>query len=286
MKAKLTCLLQLVVALVLIACTPRQQATPIVKSPTGIYYPGKFVWYDLLTDDLESAERFYYGLFGWKFNTAHGYTEILNNDVPIGGIVVTDSLFSRAKPARWLPSLSVADVHEAVAETKQLNGQVIDGPGELTGRGDYALIEDASGARLILLHSSNGDPLDQPVAIGAWLWNELWTDQRENALHFYKQLAGYQEKVLASAYTILILDDKWRAGMRQVFIKDLEPLWVPTIRVYSTALTASLAEQLGGEVLVRMDPVNKKRDVALIRDPNDALFMVQSWSDQTENKEK
>jgi hypothetical protein len=35
--------------------------------------PGKFVWADLVTDDVLVAQRFYTALFGWKFYDYGGY---------------------------------------------------------------------------------------------------------------------------------------------------------------------------------------------------------------------
>ena len=31
---------------------------------------GKFVWHDLITDDIGAARRFYAGLFGWEFENS------------------------------------------------------------------------------------------------------------------------------------------------------------------------------------------------------------------------
>ncbi len=271
-------------SLQLMSCSS-MQVTPIVKSPTGEHIPGKFVWYDLLTDDMERSKRFYAGLFAWQFNTIEGYTEIINDSIPIAGIVEINTLFNKAKPSRWLPSLSVEDVKVATEISYENGAKIIDGPGELGQRGKFVLIEDSIGAKLILLNSKSGDPVDRPVAIGAWLWNELWTDEPDKSQLFYQQLVGYRDQNLVSGYKVLSKDNVWRSGIRSVFLKGPGPMWVPTIRVKSTALTASLAKQLGGEVLVRMDPVNEKRDVALIRDPNGALFMVQSWADQDKVQE-
>jgi hypothetical protein len=50
------------------ACVGTQFSVPgITPKPTGTYHVGKFVWFDLLTDDVSGAKRFYGELFNWKF---------------------------------------------------------------------------------------------------------------------------------------------------------------------------------------------------------------------------
>ena len=44
--------------------TPILELTPVTESPTGIHLTGKFVWNDLLSDDLAAAKVFYGQLFG------------------------------------------------------------------------------------------------------------------------------------------------------------------------------------------------------------------------------
>ena len=67
--------------------TPTLELTPVTDSPTGIHLQGKFVWNDLLTDDLAAAKVFYGQLFGWTFEQLAGYTVIKNNHHSIGGMV-------------------------------------------------------------------------------------------------------------------------------------------------------------------------------------------------------
>ena len=72
----------LLVSLLLIGCTgvntpaPKQEKLSlpaITKNATHKYYPGKFVWHDLLTDDISAAKEFYSGLFGWTFEEQGEY---------------------------------------------------------------------------------------------------------------------------------------------------------------------------------------------------------------------
>src|SRR5512138_387179 len=47
---------------------------------------GKFVWADLVTDDVVSARRFYGDLFGWTFQNVGEYTIAANDERPLCGM--------------------------------------------------------------------------------------------------------------------------------------------------------------------------------------------------------
>src|SRR4051812_45693169 len=40
---------------------------PINQAPTNQQHTGKLIWFDLLTDNVDAAKKFYGSVFGWKF---------------------------------------------------------------------------------------------------------------------------------------------------------------------------------------------------------------------------
>jgi hypothetical protein len=61
---------------------------PLTQPASGEHHVGKVVWTDLVTPDLESAKRFYGGLFGWTFRDVPGdrnYALALLNGEPVAG---------------------------------------------------------------------------------------------------------------------------------------------------------------------------------------------------------
>src|SRR5690242_8691248 len=72
--------------------------------------PGKFVWFDLATEDPQAAKAFYGAVFGWRFRESAGatanYAVIENASGKVGGI------FRHTRPAgatagsRWLSIVS------------------------------------------------------------------------------------------------------------------------------------------------------------------------------------
>jgi hypothetical protein len=39
---------------------------------SGRHHPGKFIWFDLVTDDLAASRNFYGAVFGWRFRAVDG----------------------------------------------------------------------------------------------------------------------------------------------------------------------------------------------------------------------
>ena len=73
--------------------------------------PGKFIWADLVTDDVPKARDFYAQLFGWKFWGMGTYSVAMNDGQPLAG------MFQKARPAndpkakpRWFGYISVPNV--------------------------------------------------------------------------------------------------------------------------------------------------------------------------------
>ena len=261
---------------------PTQKTEPaslpsVTQTVTGERHAGKFVWHDLLTDDVASSRTFYAGVFGWTFETSGTYTQILNQGNLIGGMMhVRPTVDSKAE-AVWLPSLSVTNIDQSIRYLKSRKGKVIKGPLEMKERGKGALVSDPEGAQLVLLHTKNGDPKDMTPQIGDWLWNELWTNTPQESYSFYRKLGGYNASKSKNDYRLLIRKGKWRAGIRDVSKEDTKARWVPAIRVSNLEETMKKVKTLGGEVLIlpREDLVNG--NVALIVDNTGALVIIQYW---------
>jgi len=253
--------------------------TAITPTATNEYHPGKFVWHDLVTDDVSSAKRFYTALFGWSFEKNGDYTLISNQGNPIGGMLEIKPESKSKAEAVWLPSMSVADVDKSIAYLKSQKGAVLKGPVDMQARGRGALVSDPHGAQLVLLHAKDGDPADATPQIGDWLWNELWTNTPKQSYAFYHHLGGYDTYEMRKEYRILKHKGKWRAGIRDISKEILKARWVPAIRVADLEKTLTKVKALGGEVLVSPHKELVSGNVALISDNTGALVIVQHWEE-------
>ena len=257
-------------------CASKQTASlpAITPTPTGQHQVGKFVWFDLLTEDVQGAQNFYSELFGWRVEgQSSDYIVIYAGDKPIGGIAPHESKDSEVLESLWLASLSVENVDRAVSATKSRYGKVLDGPFDVKGRGRMAVIQDPEGAELILLRAAGGDPVDEAVKSGEWLWVDLFTRDAKTANEFYGSLAGYTAQTVKTeednSYNLLKKDDRAFAGVVEIPWEDVEPNWLPYVKVDDLEGTISLAENLGGVLILRLE------NVAVIADPTGGVFGIQ-----------
>lgn len=257
--------------------TVHRADAPIFKDNTMTHYPGKFVWHDLATSDVDKAKNFYGQLLNWTFEQRGKYTIIKLNDQRIGEIInITEKSLGR-HAARWIASLSVPDVKQAVAVVATHGGKILKKPEQIGDRGWVALVRDPQGAQFALIHTDNGDPKDGPIEDGAWFWHELWSNTPNDSANFYKELTGYSSIEKLDSYWILKADNKWRAGIRNVFNNALEQRWVPVIKVNDVKAISTVAKQLGGQVIIEPENPNYVDHVALLADTSGALFMIQEW---------
>ncbi len=267
-----------VVIMLQAGCSLIQRPDPILEENTQTHHPGKFVWHDLVTSDVATTKAFYGQLLNWTFEQRGRYTIVRLNDKNIGGILDIQPKSSERHAARWISFLSVADVDQATAVVLANGGIIHKGPENIGDRGRVALVSDSHGAQLSLIHTKMGDPKDGPIAEGSWLWHELWTNNPSDSADFYKQLAGYSIVEELDSYWVLQADDKWRAGIRELYNNALEQRWVPVIKVNDVKAVSTMAKQLGGKVLIEPDNPDYPDQIALLADPSGALFMIQEWS--------
>lgn len=269
-----------------VACaTPQVVVPPITSTPSLEYQTGKIVWYDLLTDDVEAAKRFYGGMFGWTFeavdeNRRVAYTLIKNNGKPIGGIIYFPG-DDRTNESQWLSYLSVPNVNQATDYTKQAGGVVHREPFDLPNRGRVSVVRDPQGAAMVYVRSSGGDPADVEPTVHEWLWTELFTDDLEKAAGFYEKLLGFKVEAFDTGvqvpYYVLRTDDKARAGMLKIPWDNVEPAWLPYIRVSDTPALVAKVEGLGGQVLFAPREEARGGTVAIVADPSGAAVALQKW---------
>lgn len=253
------------------ATTSLPLLTPLTPEPTRLVTPGKFVWVDLVTQDVSEATSFYGSLFGWTFRPGERYTEILYEGTPIAGIVPARD---PEQGSEWVGNLSVADVDRAAALVRERGGIVERGPVDAPERGRLALVSDPEGALLLLLRSTAGDPPDAEPGVGRWLWRELWSHDVEAATGFYAALAGYESDTVEledHPYRVLRTGKVPRAGVVAA-PPQVNPAWLPYVRVEDAHGTAARAAKLGARIVMQSE------SAAILVDPTGAPVGVQSWS--------
>lgn len=259
--------------------------TTVAGSPR---LPGKFVWADLVTDDLAAARQFYGRLFGWRFQVLGNYTIGVNDERPLCGMFQRPRSADRpdAKP-RWFGYLSVPDVERARSTVLKAGGRVLAAPQKMPKRGQQAVFADPEGAVFGVVKSSSGDAPDFLADSGDWIWIELLSRDAHKAGEFYSAVAGYD---------ILENDTSERPG-DYVFVSEgfaraaaltlpperarVQPTWLLFVRIKNVTECLAQVSALGGKVLLAPSAQLFGGKLAIIADPGGAQVGVMEWHEET-----
>ncbi len=256
---------------------------PIAVPPTGKLLPGKVIWFDLLTVDAARARPFYEAVLGWTFEDRGGYAIARDGDVPVAGMIQLPppSGGGAAQPSRWMPLLSVADVGRAAAVAQKAGGRIMEGPGSLGARGQYAAVADPRGAQFVLVTATGGDPVDAKAPPPGWMWAELWTDDLTGSATFYKKVLGYETWQVGTGKDttwIYASGGRPRARAARMPFQNVPAHWLPYVLVKDLRVALAQVDARAGHVLRR--PVAEGPQLALVTDPGGAALVLEQRPEQ------
>lgn len=270
---------------IIYSCSPDLPVVPPVNStPTNEFHPGKFIWRDLMTDDISAVKKFYNELFGWTYldvgDSDNDYTVVLHDGKPIAGMFKLRDVEEKHRYSQWISYLSVSDIKQALNYTKSSGGKIYREPFELSNRGTISVIFDSQNAVLAFVKSSSGDPLDGDPNYNEWFWTELWTNDVDNSVKFYTELFGYNYKKFETRaenkYHVLEREGRPRAGIVKIPFDNVKPHWMPYLAVKDPSEIVKKVEQLGGTIYLSTEGI-VGNNAAIIADPSGAVFTIQKW---------
>jgi uncharacterized protein len=259
------------------------QFPPLTSVDHSPRLPGKFIWADLVTDDVAAERAFYGRMFGWTFRQVGTYTIAQNDERPLAGMIQQARPKDRPAQPRWFAYLSVASVAKAQRAVTKAGGKVLAPPQNLPARGEQALFTDAEGAIFGIIKSSSGDPQDFLPDPGDWIWIQLLSRDAKKASEFYRAVGGYdvQENTAGNRLNDYVLASEGfaRATVRAIPHANsrVQPSWLPYVRVKSVSESVAQAKQLGGKALVEPKPELFNGHVAVIADPTGAAIGILEW---------
>jgi predicted enzyme related to lactoylglutathione lyase len=274
----------LVLLTVIAACASVAQRDLSGMSFSEQPLPGKVIWHDLITEDLDKAQTFYGGMFGWVFEDGTGpgrsaYVLARDGNVYVAGFVTIAAPQDGTRLSRWLPYVSVNDVDETIDLTVAAGGQVAVSARNVS-LGRVAAVVDPEGAVIGLVRSKIGDPDDVTTAAGAGrvVWTELLSNDPAAAATYYKDTVGYNAREIerrGGTYTYLTGDGIDRAGILQNPSPEWSPLWLTYFGVADVAAAVDKAVGLGGKILVPLSPDLRDGTMAVVADPAGAVLVLQ-----------
>jgi predicted enzyme related to lactoylglutathione lyase len=165
-----------------------------------------FIWYELLTPDVNGSQRFYSDVIGWSVQAGHtpgmDYRHLLAPDgESIGGMLqLTDQMKAGGARPVWLGYVDVPDVDAAVKAIEAQGGRTQMPPTTIDNVGRMAMVADPQGAPLYVMTPT--PPPERPeakstafsrTAVGHCGWNELATTDPKQAFAFYTGQFGWTD---------------------------------------------------------------------------------------------
>ncbi|MBK3565408.1 MULTISPECIES: VOC family protein [unclassified Streptomyces] len=239
-------------------------------------------WVELGTSDLEAAKGFYADVLGWRPETdprqeAGGYTVAHVGDAAVAGLT---PLFQESQPVAWNVSFAVADADATAERVRTAGGTLLMEPADVFDIGRFAVALDPGGAAFQMWQARTfpgAGLFNSPGALG---WVELLTRAPERAETFYTSVFGWTVRPSAH-YPQWGIDGADFGGMMAMddkFPPQVTPHWLPYFAVTDVHATAAATTSAGGAVLMEPHSVGDVRRIAVLRDPQGAVFGVHAAS--------
>ncbi|NMH97621.1 VOC family protein [Pseudonocardia acidicola] len=243
---------------------------------SGFPTPGTIAWLDLMTDDVEVAERFYTGVLGWTYATAwtplgdYGVARVGDRDV--AGLMTTDPGVPGPASA-WEVFVEVASIQMTLASVRAAGGTVLQEAVEVPGGGRIGVFADPTGAVLAVVESPPGAGPPASGVPGGFAGVELRSADPEVARAFYTAVLGWRTERSLPDRTTFLLEGSPVAGLAATSDEVASSRWLACFAVADIDEALLAAAQRGGWVAGPVTVTSTGR-MAVVEDPRGAWFAL------------
>lgn len=245
---------------------------------------GRFVWYELMTNDTKGAREFYSDLIGWKVTKdPSGYEMWMAGDRGVGGMMdlPADARAGGAFPF-WLGYVAVDDVDASAKEAAKLGGKVYREPADIPDVGRFAVLADPQGAAFAIFRAKADRSPPEDKGMQTFGWAELSTTDWKAAWKFYSTLFGWKATQSMDMgpeygeYFMFGTDAENSMGGMSDAAKSMKVTahWLHYIHVPDVDAAAKKLEQKGGKVLNGPMEVPGGDRIVQCRDPQGGHFAL------------
>ncbi len=257
---------------------------------------GDFIWYELLTTDLDAAVQFYSAVLDWGVEDSGqpnmDYRLAFAEEAPIAGLMkMPEEAISAGAHPVWVGYVAVDDVDEAVAKIQAAGGSVQMPAFEVPEVGRMAMVMDADGIPFYVMRGASDDISDAFTLdkIGHCGWNELAAKNLDGAVKFYSEQFGWTigfEMDMGEMGAYKFFEQKGHAigGMMQANDAAGPPIWSFYFRVADIDKAATKITAAGGKILHGPAEVPGNDFVINGLDPQGVLFSVVGARENAETK--
>jgi predicted enzyme related to lactoylglutathione lyase len=246
---------------------------------------GRFVWYELMTTDMEAAKAFYAEVVGWGTQDAStpgmAYTLFTAGATAVSGVIDLPEDASKLgfRPS-WLGYVGVDDVDATAERIKQLGGAVHVPPKEIPNISRFSVAVDPQMATIALfkwLKPGQAQPaeLDAPGRVG---WHELLAADWETAWAFYRELFGWQkadaDTGAMGTYQLFSAGGLTIGGMFTKPPAEPVPFWLYYFNIGDIDAAVKRVKAGSGQILDGPIEVPGGRWIVQCTDPQGAIFAL------------
>lgn len=246
---------------------------------------GRFVWYELMTTDMEGAAAFYANVVGW------GTQDVSTPGMPyilftvegssVGGLMrLPEDAKKIGERSSWIGYVGVNDVDATADRIKRLGGTVHVPPRNILDISRFSVVADPQMATLALVQWLK-PRREQPAALsapGRIRWHELFAADWEKAFAFYGELFGWQkansESDTMGAYQLFSAGGQTIGGMFTKPPTVRVPFWLYYVNVGNIDAAVKRVKAGGGQILEDPLEVSDGSWIVQCTDPQGAVFAL------------
>lgn len=240
-----------------------------------------FVWYELVTHDIDAALAFYGPVIGWENADHPGAGERYAIVSAAGrGVAGVMRLPEGVQEPFWIPYVGTPAIDDLVRDIAARGGTVHKAPFDIPTVGRIAMASDPQGAGFALIQSESEEESEafSSERCGHAAWHELHTSDWKSAFDFYSASFGWapgEAMDMGPMGTYQMFDVDGRAIGGMVNSPDFpRPAWLVYLRVDEIDAARGRIEANGGSVLHGPSEIPGGEFIIQARDPQGAMFAV------------
>lgn len=250
---------------------------------TGPYEPGTPCWIDLMVPDQQAGLDFYRDLFGWQGEIGPdeygGYSVCTQKGKPVAGLMKAMAMGDQpAPPTAWTTYFSVQDADATEAAVKANGGTVIMPASDVMTLGRMFVAADPYGAVFGVWQPRDFKGAEIVKEHGALAWNQLHSPDVAGAGAFYSAVLGVTAGPMPEMPEFTGFQVKGRTVGGVMGMENLPegtpPHWLVNFAVDDTDSVVDALVHSGGSVLAPPFDMDKVGRMAVVQDPQGAVFAV------------
>jgi len=215
-------------------------------------------WLDLAVPDPEAAAAFYGAVFGWVLQPTDGtdHGVLLKDGKAVAGL--RTPIEAEHAPG-WTVYFQTPDADSTAVVTRDVGGEVREGPLDIARTGRTAFLTDPTGTEFAVWEPEFLTGLEIASEPDALAWLELHTTDPASAESFYRSLFGWRtSSATVGDLTRTVLatgaGDRDDVTFGAVVAAETDTRWTPLVAVADLAASTTRVRDNGG--ILRTDAVD------------------------------